>query len=148
MKLNIAPDTWENVREQIGPLWLLHYEEIADKAIPLSPDWDNYGKLDRAGLLQIVSARHGGALVGYAFALVGLHLHYSTTLFANFDLYYLHPDCRTGFGYVRLIREMERTLKARGVVKIVGNTKLAHDASVIFHRLGWHETERIFTKRL
>ena len=35
-----------------------------------------------------------------------------------------------------------------GVVKVIGNTKLAHDQGRVFEALGWREAERIFVKVL
>lgn len=146
MSVAVSLSSWAEVCDEIGPLWARHYDEIADHRIPLDPDWDRYGCLADLGNLHVVAARDGGALVGYLFAFVDWHMHYKSTLFASFDLYYVAPEYRTGLLGLKLFREAERTLKARGVRKIIGNTKLEHDASVLFLRLGWSETERIFTK--
>lgn len=144
----VRQERWTDVVSEIGDLWQAHYDEIGtDKdRIPLAPDLEGYQTLDGSGRLHIVSARRDGVLIGYIFALVGAHLHYRTTLFANLDIYYIAPACRRGALALRMFREMERSLKARGVVKVIGNTKLAHDRARLFEALGWREAERIFTK--
>jgi hypothetical protein len=49
--ITIACEPWERVRQQIWPLWQLHYAEIAEdkERIPLDPDWDKYDRLAEAG---------------------------------------------------------------------------------------------------
>lgn len=146
--LAYAVESWFDVRAEVGPLWRLHYAEIADKRIPLDPDFDRYDQIALLGKLHIVTVRDRGKLVGYLFAIVDTHLHYRHTLFAGFDLYWVDPVHRRGWAGVRLFREAEQTLRARGVRKVVANTKVAKDMSRIFERLGFQEAERIHTKYL
>ena len=100
------------------------------------------------GSLAIVTARRADELVGYVFAVVDTHLHYRSTRFAMLDLYYLRPDCRGGRTFLRMLCEMQAMLMQAGVVKVIGNTKLAHDQGRVFEALGWREAERIFVKVL
>ena len=148
--VTVAPERFADVRDEIGALWLLHWQEIGqDKdVIPLDPDWDRYAALDASGHLAIVTVRKGGALIGYAFAIVDTHLHYRSTLFAALDLYFILPAHRGGRTALRLFQVLEAELKARGVVKAVGNTKLAHDQGRLFAFLGWREAERLYVKTL
>lgn len=143
-------EAFEDIRDEIEPLWLLHWQEIGqDKdRVPLDPDWGRYAALDASGHLAVVTVRKGGVLIGYAFALVDTHLHYRSTLFASLDLYYLLPAHRGGRTALRLFQALEAELAARGVVKAVGNTKLAADQGRLFQHLGWRETERLFVKTL
>lgn len=141
-------EAWADARAEIVGYWPAHYEEIArDKEkIPLAPDFRAYDTFGASGELHVVTVRKDGALVGYHLSLVRPHLHYTTTLCAFVDIYWLRPDCRKGMAGVKLFKEAERSLKARGVKKVFTGTKLALDAGRIFERLGWHETERLFTK--
>lgn len=148
MSLAYSVEAWRYVRGQVAPLWREHYEEIAhDKdRIPLDPDWMAYDGLSERGFLHIVTVRDGQTLVGYLFAIVGPHLHYRSTKVATFDLYWINPEYRKGWAGVKLFKFAEKTLRDAGVVKIAANTKLTKDMSLIFDRLGWTETERIWTK--
>lgn len=146
--ISFCTESWSQVRHEIAPLWQRHHDELVqDKdRVPLAPDLAKYQAQDTAGSLHIVTARRRGALVGYVVAIVETHLHYRRTLCAFFDLYYLLPEHRAGWAGVRLFIEAERALKARGVQKLFSGTKLWQDASPIFERLGWVETERLFTR--
>lgn len=148
-------EPWSLIRSEIIPLWEKHYDELVhDKdRIPLAPDFRKYQEYATAGALHIVTARKQGQLIGYVFAIVTPHLHYATTLCGFWDLYYVLPEHRKGEGLSlakhpgkMLFQEAERTLKARGVLKMFSGTKLWRDASCIFEYLGWVETERLFTK--
>jgi hypothetical protein len=141
-------EPWAALREEIWPLWQLHYVEIAEdkERIPLDPDWDKYDRLAEGGHLQIITARRDSALIGYVFAVVDTHLHYRTTLVAQFDLYWLRPKCRGGRTAWRMFEAMDQHLASLGVVKAFGNTKLAHDQGRLFEAMGWREAERLFVK--
>ena len=136
---------------EIMPLWEAHWREIGQdrERVLLDPDWDKYGRLDALGMLEITAARRGGALVGYLFSVVDTHLHYRSTIFAAQDLRYLRPDCRGGRTALRLAEAHEAQLRARGVVKAIGNVKLASDRDGrLFDHLGWRPAETLYVKAL
>lgn len=149
--LTFKREDWLDIRKTIYPIWKRHWDEIGtDKdKIPLDPDWQKYDDLADGGALHILGARdERGYLVGYVFSLIGPHLHYRSTKCAFFDLYWLEPEYRKGMNGVRLFREAEKSLKACGVRKLFGQTKVYKDMSLIFQRLGWKQAEIVFTKVL
>lgn len=127
-----------------------HWHEIAldHEAVPLDKDEAAYQEMADIGMLHIVTVRQDGILVGYIAGFVRGHYHYKSTLHAFTDVFWLRPDCRKGMIGVKLFREYERTLKARGVVKAFIASKVFLDMSVIFERLGWRKTETVYTKLL
>jgi hypothetical protein len=148
--ITYAVEDWFEVREEMAPLWVKHWEEVAlnrDK-MPLSPDFDNYDTMNRLGMLHIVVARKAGEIVGYHFTIVRPHLHYVTTLCGQTDIYFIAPDHRTGRTPLRLFQFVEQTLTARGVQKMFTGTKLSLDAGPLFEHMGWTETERLFVKMI
>lgn len=148
--ITYAVEQWTDCAGEIIPLWEAHNAEIAaaDDRVRLAPDYDRYLGQHLRGSLHILVAREAGAVVGYLFAIVETHLHRRNTLCAFFDIYYLKPSHRKGWAGVRLFKEAERTLTARGVQKMHTGTKLWKDVGLIFERLGWIETERLYTKSL
>lgn len=148
MMVTYQVEDWFDCVAEMKLLWPLHWEEVAlnrDK-IPLEPDMDSYEAYAKAGALHVVTIRADGKIVGYHVSVVRPHLHYKSSLSAFVDMYYLHPDFRQGMTGVRLFKEVEKSLKARGVQKMFTGTKLSLDMGRIFERLGWHETERLYTK--
>jgi len=132
-----------------------HYDEVAvlqDK-IPLDPDYARYDQLHRSGVLHVTTARADGELVGYHIAIISTHLHYKSTVVASDDLFFLKPEHRQGFAGVRLFKEVERTLKARGVKVCVNrakrHVKVGHHQETVgrmLEALGYEEFERNYIK--
>jgi GNAT superfamily N-acetyltransferase len=146
--ITYAVEQWPQAAPEIMPLWAAHNSEIAaehDKPL-LDPDLGRYMALHRAGKLHVVVAREAGKVIGYLFAAVETHLHRRTTLCAFYDLYYVRPEHRRGWTGIHLFKEAERTLRARGVKRLNTGTKLWKDVGKLFERMGWQETERLFTK--
>ena len=149
MTLTYAQETWSQYAPDAEKLWPFHHREVAldQDTIPLDVDWERYAALDAAGNLHIVTARdEQGALQGYCLAVVTTHLHYQSTLHAQYDVYWLAPASRRGLAGYRLFQVMERTLQARGVHKLLSACKLHLDVGPLFTRMQWRETERTFTK--
>lgn len=149
-KVTFHTEAWPDCVFEISQHWPNHWNEVAlhKDAIPLDPDMEEYLRLHNGGQLHCTVARSRGLCVGYAVIILRRHLHYRTSLSGFFDLYYLHPNFRRGWTGVSLFRHVEKVMRQRGVERLFTGTKLSLDASKIFERLGWEETERLHTKLL
>lgn len=143
-----AVESWEQAMPEMSSHWDAHWKEVAldHEVIALDPDLEEYGRLDKAGGLHIVTVRQDGLLVGYHISFLRPHIHYKQSLSAFTDIYYVAPAFRRGLVGTRLFQYVEETLKAKGVQKMFTGTKLHLDVGKIFERLGWRETERLYTK--
>lgn len=146
--VTFAVEPWLEVKDEMSALWPRHWSEVAldHEAIPLDPDLVLYDYMATAGILHCVIAREAGRIIGYHLSIVKPHLHYRSSLHAHTDVYYIEPEHRKGMTGVRLFKEAEKSLVARGVKKMITGTKLSLDMSRIFEWLGWRETERTYTK--
>lgn len=143
-------EPWSRFRTEGVQLWKDHWAEVAvDRdEIKLDVDFAQYDAQDAAGALHIVVARDEGRIVGYWSGLIRGHLHYGSTLHAFTDVYFVEKAYRKeGLG-VALFSFVEKSLKARGVKKIVTATKVHLNHSALFKGLGYRETEIVFTKLL
>jgi len=134
---------------EIKPYLQDHFEEVATRKEQLgAPDMDTeaYYAMESAGQLHIVTARDCGMVIGYHVSFVRPHLHYKHILTAITDVYYVAPEYRKGYLAIKLFREAERTLKARGVKRTFSGTKKHKDMGKIFDFLGWEEVERLYSK--
>jgi hypothetical protein len=143
-------ETFDQVIDEIKPLLENHYEEIAlnKDAIKLNPDYGIYKSLCDSGVMRVITARDDGKLVGYCVCIIKYHLHYKDSLTAFNDIFYISKDYRKGLTGVKLFIKTEEILKKYGVQRVSMNTKVHHDVGVIFDRLGYKETERVFTKMI
>lgn len=148
--ITFSTEDWNLIKHEVMPLWEKHYYHIADpedeKRIPLDPDWDRYQNAFDRGSLHITGARQDGELIGYAFVFVETGLHYKSTLFGHWDIYWVEPQHRGHMVGIKLFQEVERCMKARGVVKMTSARKLWYDTGSLFRRLGWKDTETKSTK--
>lgn len=146
-----ARESIAEVVDEIKPLLIAHYEEIAHYLdIPLKPDYQRYIQAETAGLLRIFTARVDGELVGYAIYLLMHHLHYSDSLQAHQDILYLAPDHRRGGTGMRLIRHADCALAEEGVQVVVQHVKARADLNFgpLLERMGYELMDHIYAKRL
>jgi GNAT superfamily N-acetyltransferase len=141
-------EKWRDALPEMEPILVKHWHEVAlghDK-VPLDIGREKYQALCDAGALHVATARDGGVLVGYHVAMVTPHLHYMSTMHGITDVYFILPEYRKGFTGIRLFKFVEAELRKLGVKKLFTGTKLHMDMGKIFERLGYVETERLYTK--
>jgi N-acetylglutamate synthase-like GNAT family acetyltransferase len=142
----------ENLEERLGEIKALlpqHWEELAinrDK-VPLSPNYDFYVQYERSGQLIFATLREDGHMMGYFIGFITPGLHYSQTLTCKMDIFYIHPSCRgSALPGLKLFRAVEKELKRRGVQQWYVGSKIKHDASALFKRLGFEPVEVYHSK--
>lgn len=152
MTVVFQAENFRNIQPELPPLLQAHWEEVAldHDAVPLDPDWQRYYALQDSNSLSCVTARNGegGPLVGYHIAIVAGHLHYASTKHGITDVYYLKPEYRKGFTGIRLFKAVDEEMKRLGVVKRITGTKVHLDMGPVLKRLGYRETEHVYTKVL
>lgn len=143
-----AVERWRDLRDEMIPLLVRHWHEVAlnHAEVPLDIDEARYADLDEKGALHIVTARSDGALIGYHVAIVTTHLHYASTLHGITDVYWIAPEKRHGITAVRMFQRVEKELKALGVRKLFTGTKLHIDQGRLFESLGYRPVERLYSK--
>jgi GNAT superfamily N-acetyltransferase len=143
-------ETFEQVIEEIKPLLEDHWEEIAlhKDSIKLNPDYGRYEELFKTGKMRIVTARDDSKLVGYCIMLLYHHIHYKDQFMAMDDIFFIAKEYRKGLTGVKLFIKTEEIIKQYGVTKLSMNVKVHQDVGAIFERLGYKETERMFTKKI
>lgn len=134
--------------EEVKPLLQLHWQELAlnQAEVPLDPQYDVYLARAAADEVLVVTIREDGALTGYFVGFVAPGLHYRTCLTCTMDIFWVKPEHRGAGAGVKLFREVERQLKARGVQRLFVGSKLHKDASWLFEKLGYEEVERYYAK--
>ena len=143
-----AEEMYDEVIDEIAPLFEQHWEEIAlnkDK-IKLSPDLSKYKALNDLGILRIFTARNEGLLVGYFVVIAQPHLHYQEHTFAMNDIIYIHPDYRGSTVAYRMIKYVEKVLKKDGVSVLMINMKVFAPFDNLLEKLQFTNTERVHSK--
>ena len=136
------------VKKEMQSLLDLHWQLIAlnkDK-IKLNPNWNEYIKLDDAGILKLFTARKNGNLVGYFAVTVSTSLHYKDHIFATNDVIFIHPDHRDGSAGYKLLKYAEKELTNMGVSLMMINTKTHQPFDKLLERVGFKLIERVYSK--
>lgn len=150
MMITYQVEDIDSVREEMEPLTILHWAELAGDVedIALDFDWELYTNLQALGKIMFTTVRDDGDLVGYHCSLVSNHMHYKSTLHGIVDFFWIHPEFRRGFIGINLLKFVEQQLRNLGVRKIIMSSKNKLDTSALLKRLGYDQSERIFTKLL
>lgn len=143
-----AEETFDGAMEEMKPLWVKHWHEIAwrqDK-IPLDPDLARYRVAEAHKGLRVYTARkESGELIGYALWFVQTLTHYKQTLGAINDVIYVEEAYRGGVG-ARLIKFSETELKKLGVQTLSLHIKDILNWSPLAAVLGFERTESTHLK--
>lgn len=141
-------ETLSTCFDEIKALLLAHAEEIDKETgfgLP-NIDEDIYYAMEGLECIHIVTIRADAKLVGYYCCFIMPHMHYKHIVMSATDAYYLMPSYRKGMTGVKLFKEVEHTLKERGVQRMTVGTKKHKDFGKIFEFLGWSPMETIYCK--
>jgi len=137
------------ILRQVLPLLRRDWEEngVDRDRVPFSLNLDQYLSYDLLGILQIVTARDQGALVGYIFAYVHPHIDHSNMGWAMLTWYWLYPEYRGGGIGDAMLQSMEKFLRAARVSVVEATRKL--DAQHrMFERNGYRDIDIVSRKLL
>ncbi len=151
MALNIQEERFSDTIGDMQPLLARHWDELAlyKDAVPLSPDYARYAEMEAKNVLCVIAARDEGQLVGYAIFMVARGLHYSTTLWAQSDIFWVAPEHRRGGVGRALMQCAEERLAARGVAVVHVMTKIAHPLfALMLGTMGYQPSEMVVGKLL
>ena len=141
-------ERYSDVVPELATLYPEHYKEleasVSDKEV-LDPDWDQYKNLDNAEMIQLVTCRSDGELIGYILYIISRHLHVKSCLTAYEDIYFLRKQHRKGRTGIKLFQYAEQHLKSLCVNKILCSTKVHQDNSKLFEYLGYTFIEKLFS---
>jgi GNAT superfamily N-acetyltransferase len=114
------------VFEDAYDLVRMHWEELAinKDTVPMDPNVEQFEELQKTNVLHNLVVYHEGKIIGYSFIIVTPALHYKSTVFAQVDVVYVHPDYRgvDGIG-MELLKRTELLAKNLGAKVIVHHAK-------------------------
>lgn len=126
-----------------------HWQETESAAFPDGPKpaVELYRMLEQHDLLIAFGAFIDGYLIGYATAIVGLHMHYSFQ-YAFHDLLFVRPDLRKGTLGIRLMSLVEKAAKERGAKMIFWHAKPASVMEQLLIKRDYELQDYLFKKEL
>ena len=124
------------------------YEEIEGDRVGIeyAPNYKLFDLLHGYGAISLITARKDGELVGYVATLFSEGL-FSQGIEAREIGIYVKPECRGSSVFYRMMKEVEKDLKASGVRVHYILFKKGHDKGFA-ERLGYQMTETAYQKIL
>jgi len=121
----------------------------AQDGIPkLEMHWKHFTDMEKKKALALYTAREEQKLVGVGMYLLFMHPQHLGLLTAICNTLGVNPDYRgKGIGSA-IVRFAEMKLKDRGVKMMVHGHRTIYKAEPLFPKLGFVETERMYTKVL
>jgi len=146
--MKIAHECLASVKEDIKPLIEKHWEMVAlnQGKIKLNPNWEEYARLDAAGILRVFTARAEGHLVGYCVLVVSRSIHYQDHIFANNDVTFVLPEYREGATGYYLLKFAEDYCQENDISLMNINTKVHIPFDNLLLGMGFDLIERIYSK--
>jgi GNAT superfamily N-acetyltransferase len=147
--ITVQSESWETYYADPcrASLWEEHYKEfepIHENKLSFEPDVDNYRALAAGGMLEVVTARKDGIMIGYCLAVVRRHMHYRE-LCAFEDAYFVTADERGKWTGAKLIKHMMMVCRKRGAIKMYWMTKMFNNLGLLFSRLGMEHQDEVYT---
>jgi GNAT superfamily N-acetyltransferase len=150
--LSFQVETWADIWRDGQELFRQHYDELAlhKDAMPMGLDNDFYSDLQARNYLLVVTARRDGGLIGYYMAIVINHHPHNKDAgkVSTTDMFYLARSERRGGAGVKLLKAVERELRAQGVKKATISTKKHFENAELLALLGWEVTDIVRQKVL
>jgi GNAT superfamily N-acetyltransferase len=109
-------ESFERCLPELIEIFPEHWRELAlfQDRMPLEPQYAEYVRREREGLLVLITVRRAGKIVGYHTAHVAPGFHYGSTLTATMDMLYIREEARNIGLAIPLFRCMEKELTRRG----------------------------------
>lgn len=145
----IQLETWKQFHPDCLPLFLEHENEIGEKRHPLDPDIDLIEKMDAMNLVQIVTAREEGQLVGYCIFTLGNSLMSRRVLIGTQGPVFVTKSKRRGGLGIRLYEFAFSEMIKKGVQDIYPHYWVQGGEVLrnYFERKGAVELERVYSLR-
>jgi predicted acetyltransferase len=148
--INYQVEYLSDVKEEIAATLAVYHEEVFafKDAVDLAPDWDTYLKMEQIGILNILTARLEGRLVGYIVSTIIPHTHYKNNTFSISDVFYINPTIRgEGIG-LGLLEAAEAVYREKGVDLMHITLKKDRPSDSLMKRFGAEEAETTYAKRM
>jgi|SRR5271156_2930123 len=145
-------ETLDQWLADVEPLIFPHWKELTlDKDIYSEPypDVPKFRDVENQGKLIIITVRKENKLVGYWVGAVLGHMHYpEAPPVCLTDMYFVHPDFRSGNTGPRMIDFAEKEAKLAGAASFHISCKVHEDHTRLFEAMQFKKTDFVFRKRL
>lgn len=137
--------------EEMKGLFPLHYDMLSlhkAQGLPLQPQYWAYLRDEAEGRCSTIVMRDAGKMVGYWVQFIAPGRHYETCLTSIMDIFFVHPEWRSGSAALRLMHAVEAENRRRGVKLWYAGEKLHTPVGKLFKACGFEPVEQTWAKWL
>ena len=137
--------------DEMEKLFPLHYDEISlhrQQGIPYAPQREVYLRDEALGICCCIVMRALGRIIGYWIHFISPGRHYAGCLTSITDIFFIHPEYRSGANALRLMHAVEAENRRRGVKLWFAGEKLHAPVGRLFAACGFEPVERTWAKWL
>lgn len=147
---DIAVERLYDIAQELPPLFVRYGQEFPTiEGVVSDPDWTQMLRMDAMGMLKVLTARDGGALVGFAFSVVGPHMMYRSVKHGITNAVWLDPAYRSGWFPLKFLRANLEMLRDEGCRRVcIGHHALWPRLGKVYERLGYKFVERLYDQVL
>lgn len=154
--MRIEKENWDHFYPDCLPLFEEHEAEIGDSPdeMPLAPANTIWEALDKADMLQIITAREDTKLIGYCLFVLGPSLKSKHIICGEQKLWFVTKNRRKGGLGLKLFLESIKYMKEKGVQQIYPHIWVAADPQIqtalrkFFTKLGARKLEEQYSLRI
>jgi len=143
-------ELYRDIIEELKELYIPFFNEvdIYPEAPTPNVDHDKFIDIESGDMLQVVTARVDGSLVGFHISVVTNDIFYKDILTASVTHYFLLEDNRGKGNGTRMFAFADESFKDKGVKRIFMSRKIYINNEKLFEKLGYTELESNYTKAI
>ena len=150
--ITIKPITMSSLRDDPALAGLIaeYDQESRNPGVPdPDPDWNLYFILESANMIFAFGAYTGaGELIGAISVLTSSMTHVRGFVAGRVETYFVKQSHRKGGAGVLLLREAERTLKARGISLLFVTAPIGGRLDAALPMWGYQQTNHVYCRSL
>lgn len=147
---DVRPIPFVDLLSHAQAMFAAHWEEIAlnKSLMVLKPDLPRYHAMDAAGMLIVLGAFVGDALVGYSLSFIAQHLHYADLRYVQNDLLFVDAAHRNSRAGLQLIRATEDAAREAGAQMVIWHAKQGTTLDALLPRLGYRVQDVMYSREV
>jgi GNAT superfamily N-acetyltransferase len=114
---------------------------------PADPQWEQYHKLEDAGVMYCFGVWDGETLVGMCHVLITSVPHFGIP-FASFETFFVTKSHRAGGAGLRLLRAAEDLARDFGLKHVMATAPVESVLATVLPRRGYREAQRVYLRVL
>ena len=141
-----AQEKYIDIIEELKNLYLVMEDEVVDCPYKADVNHDQIINMQEAGLLQVITARKDGDLVGFHITMITNDIFYKDKKTAYVLYYFLLKQHRGGGKGLKMFEYAENLFKENEVSRTFMSRKIHINNEKLFISLGYNHTEANYEK--